>query len=155
MLLFGLYQFILWFQTLPITLPSPWGQFERLKIQSIPPSPSQLYFCNKALELIPLFDFFDFHPVFIHLFLLFLLIITRSGFLAGIKGSLCTTKFQRIQYVSFSWRESLLLLLLLLMRVFRITGVWVTTSRLKSPGLFSVFWPFSIMLLFGWSPLGH
>ena len=26
-------------------------------------------------------------------------------------------------------------------------------SLLKSPGLFSVFWPFSIMLLFGWSPL--
>ena len=25
------------------------------------------------------------------------------------------------------------------------TGVWVTESLLKSPGLFSVFWPFSIM----------
>ena len=25
-------------------------------------------------------------------------------------------------------------------------GVWVTTSLLRSPGLFSVFWPFSIML---------
>ena len=33
------------------------------------------------------------------------------------------------------------------------TGVWVTASRLKSPGLFSVFWRFSIMLSFGWSPL--
>ena len=33
------------------------------------------------------------------------------------------------------------------------TGVWVTTSLLKSPGLFSVFWQFSIMLLFWWSPL--
>ena len=33
------------------------------------------------------------------------------------------------------------------------TGVWVTASLLKSPGLFSVFWPFSIMLSFGWSPL--
>ena len=32
-------------------------------------------------------------------------------------------------------------------------GVWVTASFLKSPGLFLVFWPFSIMLLFGWSPL--
>ena len=30
---------------------------------------------------------------------------------------------------------------------------WVTASLLKSPGLFSVFWPFLIMLLFGWSPL--
>ena len=26
------------------------------------------------------------------------------------------------------------------------TGVWVTASLLKSPGLFLVFWPFSIML---------
>ena len=33
------------------------------------------------------------------------------------------------------------------------TGVWVTTSLLKSPGLFLVFWPFSITLSFGWSPL--
>ena len=31
----------------------------------------------------------------------------------------------------------------------------MTTSLLKSPGLFSVFWPFSIMLSFGWSPLGR
>ena len=30
--------------------------------------------------------------------------------------------------------------------------VWVTASLLKSPGLFLVFWPFSIMLSFGWSP---
>ena len=32
------------------------------------------------------------------------------------------------------------------------SGVWVTASLLKSPGLFLVFWPFSIMLSFGWSP---
>ena len=32
-------------------------------------------------------------------------------------------------------------------------GVWVTSSRLKSLGLFSVFWQLLIMLLFGWSPL--
>ena len=35
------------------------------------------------------------------------------------------------------------------------TEVWVTASLLKSPGLFSVFWPFSIMLSFGWSPLAR
>ena len=29
----------------------------------------------------------------------------------------------------------------------------MTASLLKSPGLFSVFWLFSIMLSFGWSPL--
>ena len=33
------------------------------------------------------------------------------------------------------------------------TGVWVTASLLKSPGLFLVFWPFSTMLSFEWSPL--
>ena len=32
------------------------------------------------------------------------------------------------------------------------TGAWVTASLLKSPGLFLVFWSFSIMLSFGWSP---
>ena len=32
------------------------------------------------------------------------------------------------------------------------TGVWVTGRLLKTPGLFLVFWPFSIMLTFGWSP---
>ena len=56
-----------------------------------------------------------------------------------------------------------LLLLLLLLYTFRVfhtsiswwffTEVWVTASLLKSPGLFSVFWPSSIMLSFGWSPL--
>ena len=58
--------------------------------------------------------------------------------------------------------QSAILLLLLLIRVFHIsvswwsfTGYWVTASLLKSPGLFSVFWQFSVMLLFGWSPLGR
>ena len=44
----------------------------------------------------------------------------------------------RIFHISASWWSS--------------TGVWVTARLLKSPGLFSVFWPFSIMLSFGWSP---
>ena len=35
------------------------------------------------------------------------------------------------------------------------TRVWVTASLLKFPGLFLVFWPFSIMQPFGWSPLVH
>ena len=32
-------------------------------------------------------------------------------------------------------------------------GFWMTASLLKSPGLSSVFWKISIMLLFGWSSL--
>ena len=50
----------------------------------------------------------------------------------------------------------LLLIIVIIIRVFQIsvswwyfTGYWVTASLLKSPGLFSVFWSFSIMLLFG------
>ena len=37
----------------------------------------------------------------------------------------------RVFHISVSWGSS--------------TGVWVTASLLKSPGLFSIFWPFSIM----------
>ena len=33
------------------------------------------------------------------------------------------------------------------------TEVWVTAGLSKSPGLFLVFWQFSTMLSFGWSPL--
>ena len=68
------------------------------------------------------------------------LIITRSGSLVEIRW------FDYYYYYS--------------LRAFHIsfrrwffTGVWVTASLLKSPGLFTVFWPFSIMLSFGWSPL--
>ena len=32
-------------------------------------------------------------------------------------------------------------------------GVLATATLLKSPGFSSVFWPITIMLLFGWSPL--
>ena len=42
-------------------------------------------------------------------------------------------------YISVSWRS--------------FTEVWVIPSLLKCPGLFSVFWPFSVMLSFGWSPI--
>ena len=48
--------------------------------------------------------------------------------------------FIRVFHISISW--------------WSFTGDWVTASLLKSPGLFSVFWPSSMMLLFGWSPLG-
>ena len=47
--------------------------------------------------------------------------------------------FLSVFHISFSW--------------WFFTAVFVTASLLKSPGLFLVFWPFSIMLKFGWSPL--
>ena len=45
----------------------------------------------------------------------------------------------RVFHISVSWLS--------------FTGVWVTASLFKSPGLFSVFWPISIIQLFQWSPL--
>ena len=60
------------------------------------------------------------------------------------------------------WGIIIFIIILLLIRVFHISvnwwyfiGDWVTASLPKSLGLFSVFWPFLIMLLFGWSPLGR
>ena len=41
----------------------------------------------------------------------------------------------RVFHISFSW--------------WFFTGVWVTASLLRSPGLVSGFWPFSAMLSFG------
>ena len=50
----------------------------------------------------------------------------------------------------------IIIIIIYFFRVFHIsisgwsfTGVWVTASLLNSPGLVSVFWPFSVMLLFG------
>ena len=118
---------------------------------------------------------------------LFLLIIIKSGLLAGIRWSVCISKSHRSLCESFSrtvaglciyhllvWSnlnflhisewitlptQSCLALYslcanyyhyyYLLIRVFHISiswwsfiGDWVTASLLKSPGLFSVFWPF-------------
>ena len=56
--------------------------------------------------------------------------------------------FISCQFVAFDYYYYLLL------RVFHIsvswwsfTGVWVTASLLKSPGLLSVFWPLSVVLM--------
>ena len=60
-------------------------------------------------------------------------------------------------YVCFQYSQ--IIIIIYSFRVFHIsvtwwffTGVWVTASLLKSPGLVSRFWPFSAMLSFGWSP---
>ena len=68
---------------------------------------------------------------------LFLMMIIRSGRLAEIRWSVCMSKSHR-----------LLLLLLFTPQEF-FSGVWVTASLLKSPGLVSGFWPFLAMLSFG------
>ena len=98
---------------------------------------------------------------------LFLLIIIRSGLLAEIRWFVSMSKFHRSLCVLFSRTGAGSCIYhyyyyYLLIRVFHIsvswwsfTGDWVTASLLKFPGLFSVFWLFSIMLFFGWFPLGR
>ena len=90
------------------------------------------------------------------LFFFFLLIIIKSGLLAEIRWSVCMPKSHRTLCVSFSrtgaglciyhlfvWS---LIIIIIPLRVFLtsvswwfLTGVWVTASIFKSPGLFSVF----------------
>ena len=65
----------------------------------------------------------------------------RNGWIIIIVIIIITIYSFRVFHISVSW--------------WSFTGVWVTASLLKSPGLSSVFWPFSIMRSFGWSPLGR
>ena len=88
----------------------------------------------------------------------FLLNITRSGLLAGIKESVCVSKSQRILCVSFSRTDFGLCIYhfvhyVTLLRVSQTRVCWwssrgflVIASLLKFPGLFSVFWTILIML---------
>ena len=90
------------------------------------------------------------------LFFFFLLIVMRSGLLTGIRWSVCILKSHKSL-----WEIVIIIIIITYsFRVFQISvswwffsGVWVTASLPKSPGLFPVFWPFSIMLWFRWSPL--
>ena len=77
--------------------------------------------------------------IILQIFFFFLLIIIRSGLLAEIRWSVCMSKSHYYYYY-------------LLIRAFHIsdswwffTGVWVTASLLKSPGLFSLFRPIGKM----------
>ena len=119
-----------------------------------------------------LFIFFQFYSVVSRdskvdnfAYSLFLLIIIRSGVLSEIRRSVCTSKSHRSICVSFSrtgdglciyhlfaWSNNYYYYYYYSLRIFHINfswlffpGVWVTASLLKSPGLFSVFWPFPIM----------
>ena len=75
--------------------------------------------------------------------LFLLLIIMRSGLLAGIRWSvlfllsLLLFCFLLIFYSRFSW--------------WCLTSVWRTANFLRFSGLFSVFWPISTFLLSEWS----
>ena len=57
----------------------------------------------------------------------------------------------RSRYLSF-FSHSFSFILCISVSSWFLTGVWVTASLLKFPGLFSVFWPISTMLYFEQSP---
>ena len=59
----------------------------------------------------------------------------------------------KIWNISVKVNEKILLLLLLLFIWKFSTQVWVTVRLLKSPWIFSIFWPISTMLQFEWSLL--
>ena len=88
---------------------------------------------------------------------LFLLIIIRSGLLAGIRWSACMSKSHRNLCVIFldrCWVVHIPFVGVVKFKFsFRVFHTIVTASHLQSPGLFSVFQPISAMLLFRWSPL--
>ena len=88
--------------------------------------------------------------------------LSRSRFLSFLSHSFSfilwsarAAKSTILQVSSF-----LLIIIIYSLRVFHIsvswwsfTGVWVKANLLQSPELFSIFWPFLIMVSFGWSPL--
>ena len=82
-------------------------------------------------------------------------------FILGSAGTAKSTILQVVFFFSFCWPTTSSgrlaeIIIIYSFRVFHITiswwfftWVWVTASLLKSPGLFSVFSPFSVMLPFG------
>ena len=73
--------------------------------------------------------------------LCFLLIIIKSGLLAESRWSVSMSKSHR------SLRIIIIIIIIIIIYTswWSSTEVWVTASLLKSPGLFSVFWPVSII----------
>ena len=78
-------------------------------------------FPRKVEAFILLFTFFQFYSV-----------VSRDSNADNFANSIIIIYFSRVFHISISW--------------WFFTGVWVTASLLKSPGLVSVFWPISIML---------
>ena len=83
----------------------------------------------------------------------FLSITIRSGRLAEIWWSVLSQNPQSVS--AFNSLGLIIIIIIYSLQFFHIsvswwvfTGVWVTASLLKSPGLVSGFWPFSAMLLF-------
>ena len=88
------------------------------------------------------------------IFYSFNLIKVRYFYTLLLKISTCTS-FRRSSVIYYYYYYYLLLgsFFHISLSWWSFTGVWVISSLHKSPGLFSVFWPFSIILLFKSSSL--
>ena len=125
--------------------------------------PQFIQFPSKFLVFIFLFVFFQFYSVVFHKSAsppLFCCLLSRSKLVWPRLGDPFVSQNLRELCEFHSPGQILDCVLFLSFRVFHISdnwwlfkGVWVTASLLKSPGLSSIFWSFSIMLPFGWSPL--
>ena len=103
----------------PTTLTNLWRPFQERQLQLVLPLLSySTVLSGKVLVLVFLFAVFAFHSVVhwdgkVHktvgsLYFFISLIITRSGYLSEIKGSIHISKSQRILWVSFSSADSVL-----------------------------------------------
>ena len=101
---------------------------------------------NVTTNIIPAYYFYCCHlsllPSFLQLYIIQIFYYIPYDYIHKVKEIIIIIIIIyhfRVFHISISWR------------IF--TGGWVTASFLKSPGLFSVCWPSSLMLSFGWSPL--
>ena len=136
MVKFGWSPPVYWFLSLSLPLPSLWGLFQVHQLQLVSPTPSYsifscslarsmylsifslsfiftLCFARRAKSTIRQVHFFNFIFVFLFSFLSILfiyLVITGSGCLIGIRGSVCISKSYRILCPSF-YKHIIILLL--------------------------------------------
>ena len=152
---FGWSRLVFYLSTVPVPLPILWGSSQAHQLYLISPSPSfsiAIFVLWQGLRICLSFCFlsFSFSPqgdgkVFYFagsLFFFFLLIITRSDLLP---------RFSPLHYYYYYYYYLLLSSFHIGVSWWFFTGVWVIPSLLKSSGLVSGFWPFSAMLLFGYS----
>ena len=112
----------------------------------------QVYVWLKVFFESLLFLFF----IVIYLFGLSVMFFQFPYFAPKLFCSLCIPLLMHSCFLRYIVVIIIIIIIIYSFRVFHIrvswwffTGVWVTASLLKSPGLVSGFWPFSAMLSFG------
>ena len=136
--------------------------YKEYQLQSLLQSPSCYMFCVFFSSLAKFM-----HLSLFSLFFQFYRVINRNGKVQYSVGSLfcCWLSlglvvWMRLDDLFVSQIIIIIIIIIYSFGVFHIsvswwffTGVWVTANFCKSPGLSSVFWSFSIMQSFGYSPL--